>query len=129
MQPITDIHLAWGSLTWENGLGRRDFSPAFPRLRMRRLQLFDEAQYVLVGAADEAPAPHLRVVRGCNAKSDGVVMDIQPDVLDKVHVSVVLSLLSLTDQQGGSALRLVPARNPRSRKADTSPSPIASHSD
>ena len=79
--------------------------------------------------ADEAPTPHLRPVGGREGNGDGVVVDIQADVDNNFHVSAFLSGLSLTTNHGGSAHRLTSGRNPRSRKADTLTSPIASHSD
>ena len=90
---------------------------------------------------------HLGRVAGRDGEGDGFVVDVQPDVqraarrrgvlrLDRsvrefirVHVSAFLSGLSLTTNHGGSALRPTPARNPRSRKADTLTRFIASHSD
>jgi hypothetical protein len=56
-------------------------------------------------------------------------MDIQPDVDNNFPVSAFLSGLRVMTNHGGSALRPTPARNPRSRKADTLSSLIASHSD
>jgi len=80
-------------------------------------------------AANDAPAAHFRAVTGGEGNGDRVVMDIQPEVDNNLHVSAFLSGLSLTTNHCGSALRLTPARNPRPRKADTLPSPLASHSD
>lgn len=38
-------------------------------------------------AIDDAVAAHLVVVGGYDGNADGVVMDIQPEVMDKVHVT------------------------------------------
>ncbi len=74
-------------------------------------------------------APDLRAVAGRNGKGDGIIMDIQPDILDNVPVSAFLSLFVLTTNKCGSALRHTPARNPRLEKADTLGLNIASHTD
>ena len=65
-----------------------------------------------------------------NQRRDAV--DIQPELVDNVHVSAFLSLFELTTKPGDAARRLRPGRNPsrQSReKADTLRLPIASHSD
>ena len=59
---------------------------------------------------------------------DGVIMDIQTDKEDNVHVAF-LSLFELTTKPCGSAFRHMWAPNPRSRKADTLARPMANHSD
>jgi hypothetical protein len=56
-------------------------------------------------------------------------VDIHPDVSDKVYVSAFLSLFELTTKQGGSALRLAPARNSRFGKPDTLTPPIHARSE
>ena len=99
------------------------------RVGMGGLELFDQSLHVLMRATDNAPTAHLGAVRGRDGNGDGVIVDIQADVLDKVHVSAFLSVLSFTDQHCGSALRLTPARHPRSGRADTLAFTIASHSD
>ena len=80
-------------------------------------------------ATDDALAARLGVVGRLDGNGDGVVMDIQPDVIDKVHVSAFLSLFCLTTKQCGSALRPTPGRNPRSGKAGILIRPMASHGD
>ena len=117
------------------------------RVRMRRLKLFDQPLHVLMRPAQDAPAPHLRAVTGRNGNGDRVVVDIHADEererraravlsLDSgtglecsFHVSAFLSLFVLLTRQCGSALRHTPARNPRSRKADSFSPTIASQSD
>ena len=63
---------------------------------------------VVMRAAEETPAAHLSAVSARDGSGDGVVMDIQADVEDNVHVSAFLSGLCLTDQTCGSALRPTP---------------------
>jgi len=92
------------------------------------LELPGAPQHVLMRAAEDPVAPHLGGITGRDGKGDGVIVDIQAEEEDNVHVSAFLSWLSLLDQQGGSAHRPTPGRNPRSRKADPLRSPIASHS-
>ncbi len=96
---------------------------------MRALELLDEPLDVLVRAAENAPTPHLGFVTGGNGNGDGIVVDVQPEVMDNLSVSAFLSGLSLTTNHCGSPLRHTSGRNPRSRKADTLRSPIASHCD
>ena len=85
--------------------------------------------HIVLRATDDAVAAHLAVVWGCDGNGDGVVMDISPDVIDKVHVSAFLSLFCLTTNHCGSALRLTPARDPRSGKAGTLFRPMPGHGD
>ena len=96
---------------------------------MRGLELLEEPLHVRVRPADDAPAPHFGGITGREGNGDGVIVDIQSDVVDNVPVSAFLSLFWLTAKQCGSALRHTPGRNPRSRKADTLGSLITSHSD
>ena len=98
-------------------------------VRMRGLELFDEPLHLFVRAAEDAPTAHLGGITGRDGTGDGVIVDIQSDVEDNVHVSAFLSVLSLTTNHCGSALRPLPGRHPRSRKADTLGSLITSHSD
>jgi len=60
---------------------------------------------------------------------DGVVVDIQAKVVDNVPVTAFPSLFESMTQPYGSAHRLAPGRNTRSRKADILGSPIARHGD
>jgi hypothetical protein len=85
------------------------------------LELGDEAVDVLAGAADRAPAADFDGVTG----GDGIIVDVQADVEDNVHVSAFLSVLSLV-WLGTPALAGAQSTFP---EADTLCSPIASHSD
>jgi hypothetical protein len=96
---------------------------------MGRLNLFDELLHVLMRAADEAQRRTSVLSLGGEGDGDGVDVDIQAEVDHNFHVSAFLSGLSLTTNHCGLALRLTPARNPRSREADTLAFNIASHSD
>ena len=91
--------------------------------------LLEELLHVLTRAAENAPAPHLRALARGQGNGHGIVVDVQPEVEHNFQMSAFLSWFELTTNHCGSALRLTPARNPRSGEADTFAFLIASHSD
>src|SRR5687768_6010848 len=95
--------------------------PGFLTQRRRRRK--GARKRVIVASWRQGPSEKDRV----SGDGDGVVVDIQPKVEDKVYVSAFVSDLSLTDQTGGSAHRHTPGRDPRSSKVGTLPTLIASH--